>query len=102
MWIKISEGDREYLSKFLGYKLPLEVSFNEIMPIVIKINSMGKGVQFAIFKTYVSCTSEVGGKFYKNFDFTHAEYIMGGQTLLEAILKLSLKFTRWYMDEKVG
>lgn len=76
MWVSINEAQRRILSEFLGKDLPLEVSYNELMPIVEKINSLDKSIQFAIFKTYVSCTSERGGKFYKDFNFSHAEYVI--------------------------
>lgn len=101
MWVTITEAQRSVLSEFLGNELPFEVSFNELMPVVVKINSLDKGIQFAIFKTYVSCTSEIGSKFHKDFNFSHAEYVLETQTLLEAILRLSLMFVLWYRDQKV-
>lgn len=102
MWTSITEAQRSVLSEFMGDKsIPLEVSFNEMMPIIIKINNMDKAVQFAIFKTYVSCTVESGGKFYKNFSFSHAEYVLDTQPLIEAIVKLALRFVLWYNENKV-
>lgn len=102
MWISITKTQRDALSEFLGSELPSEVSFNELMPVVMKINNLEKGIQFAIFKTYVSCTSETGGKFYKDFNFSHAEYVLETQNLIEAILKLCLKFILWYKEQKIG
>jgi hypothetical protein len=99
MRVKINEKERDILCDFLGEELPLELSFNELIPVVIKINTLDKGIQFSIFKTYVSCTSEIGGKFFKDFKFSHAEYILETQNLLEAILRLSLKFITWYNTE---
>jgi hypothetical protein len=101
MWVGITEIQRGILSDFLGYEIPLEVSFNELMPVVLKINKLEKGIQFSIFKTYVSCTSEVGGKFHKDFNFSHAEYVLETQTLIEAILRLSLMFILWYKEQKL-
>lgn len=100
MFITLTEDERRVLSEFIGIDLPIDVSFNEMMPIVIKINSLNKGTQFAIFKTYVSCTVEKGGKFYKDFSFSHAEYVLGTQTLIDAIVKLCLRFVMWYSENK--
>ena len=101
MLVTITEEQRSILSEFLGKEIPLEVSFNELMPVVIKINTLDKGIQFAIFKTYVSCTSEVCGKFYKDFKFSYSEYVLENQTLIEAIMRLSLRFILWYNEQKV-
>lgn len=76
------------------------LSWDWLMPVIRKINTLGKGIQFAIFKTYVSCTVEKGGKFYKDFSFSHAEYITGEQSDLEAAYKLVYKFVEWYEKNK--
>lgn len=73
-------------------------SWDWLMPVIRKINTLGKGIQFAIFKTYVSCTVEKGGKFYKDFSFSHAEYITSEQSDLEAAYKLVYKFVKWYNE----
>lgn len=81
-----------------GYSFVLfyDSSWDWLMPVIRKINTLGKEVQFAIFKTYVSCTVEKGGKFYKDFSFSHAEYITSEQTDIQAAFKLVVKFVRWY------
>lgn len=77
-------------------------SWNWLMPVIRKINSMDKAIQFAIFKTYVSCTVERGGKFYKDFAFSHAEYITSEQSDIEAAWKLVVKFVEWVESSKVS
>lgn len=84
----------------MGFEHSLIVDFNSLMPIVRKINDMGKPYQFAIFKTYVSCTVEAGGKFYKDFSFSHAEYITPEQSDIKAIFLLLIKFISWF--EKIN
>jgi hypothetical protein len=71
-------------------------SWDWLMPVIRKINGMGKGYQFTIFKTYVSCTVERGGKFYKDFSFSHAEYITEEQSDITAAYNLVVKFIEWY------
>ena len=75
------------------------LSWDWLMPVIRKINSLDKGTQFAIFKTYVSCTVEKGGKFYKDFSFSHAEYITDEQSDLQAAYKLVSKFVKWYNEK---
>jgi hypothetical protein len=70
--------------------------WNWLMPVIRKINGLGKEYQLAIFKNYVSCTVEKGGKFYKDFSFTHAEYITAEQDDITAAFKLVVKFVEWY------
>ena len=74
------------------------LSLDWLMVVIRKINSLDKGTQFAIFKTYVSCTVEKGGKFYKDFSFSHAEYITAEQSDLQAAYKLVSKFVKWYNE----
>ena len=70
-------------------------SWDWIMPVVDKINAMGKAYSFAIFKTYVSLTVEKGGKVFKDFSFAYSEYITAEQTGKEAAFKLLVKFVKW-------
>ena len=70
--------------------------WNWLMPVIRKINDIGKDTQFAIFKTYVSCTVEKHSKFHKGFSFSHAEYITPEQTDIQAAFKLVVKFVSWY------
>jgi hypothetical protein len=76
-------------------------SWDWLMGAVRKINGMGKEYQFAIFKTYVSCTVEKGGKFYKDFSFSHAEYITAEQTDIEAAFKLVVAFVEWHNEKEI-
>ena len=89
MWKYLNSG-------FFTLVLKHHESWDWLMPVIRKINSLGKEVQFAIFKSYVSCTVEKGGKFYKDFSFSHAEYITSEQTDIQAAFKLVVKFIRWY------
>lgn len=75
-------------------------SWDWMFPVIQQINSLGKEYSLAIFKTYVSLTVEKGGKFYKDFSFSHAEYITLEQTPLEATYKLVIRFINWY-NEKI-
>ena len=62
---------------------------------------MGKAYSLAIFKNYISLTVEkMGSKFYKDFSFSHAEYITGDQTGKEAAFKLLVKFVKWHNENK--
>jgi len=86
----------------LDSTLKFHTDWNWLMLVVHKINvAFGRGVQFAIFKTYVSCTVEKGGKFYKDFAFSHAEYITPEQTDIEATWKLVVHFIEHY-NEKIN
>lgn len=76
-------------------------SWDALWPAIRKINSLGKEYQFAIFKTYLSCTVEKPSKFNKDFSFSHAEYITSEQTDLQAAYKLIVKFIKWY-NEKIS
>jgi len=70
-------------------------SWDWMMPVVDKINGMGKAYSFAIFKSYVSLTVEKGGKVFKDFSFAYSEYITATQTGKEAAFKLLVKFVKW-------
>jgi len=89
---------KESLEKFLGYNIDGVVDYNLLLPIVRKINTLGKEYQFSIFKNYVSCTVEKSVKFRKDFSFSYAEYITNEQSDLEAIFKLIVKFVNWYEE----
>lgn len=80
----------------LQYVLYYDSSWDWLMPVIRKINGLGKEYQFTIFKTYVSCTVEKGGKFYKDFSFSHAEYITNEQSDIQAAFNLVIKFIEWY------
>ena len=79
-----------------GCDLNYDYSWGEIMPVIRKINGLGKEYSLAIFKNFVSCTVEKGGKFYKDFSFSHAEYITSEQDDITAAFKLVVKFIEWY------
>ena len=81
------------LSKLGGFNYK---SWDWLMPVIRKINGMGKEYQFTIFKTYVSCTVERSGKFYKDFSFSHAEYITEEQSDIKAAFNLVIRFIEWY------
>ncbi len=70
-------------------------SWDWMMPVVDKINGMGKAYSFAIFKSYVSLTVEKGGKVFKDYSFAYSEYITPTQTGKEAAFKLLVKFVKW-------
>lgn len=106
--LELIDGNK-VIANFIGVKKWVDVntlhmsnsaqfhySWNALMPAIRKINSLGKEFQFAIFKTYVSCTVEKAGKFYKDFSFSHAEYITVEQTDIQAAYKLVVKFVKWY------
>lgn len=40
-----------------------ESSWDWLMPVIRKINTLDKATQFSIFKTYASCSVEKAGKF---------------------------------------
>lgn len=92
-----------YVTKSKAYIIDLEVKFHDswewTMPVVDKINGMGKAFSLAIFKNYISLTIEKGGKFYKDFSFSHAEYITSEQTGKEAMFKLLIKFVKWQNEQ---
>jgi hypothetical protein len=83
---------------FSAESFSYDTSWDSLMPVIRKINSLNKATQFAIFKTYVSCTVESGGKFYKHFSFSHAEYITQEQSDIQAAWKLVAKFVIWYQE----
>lgn len=92
------EFTREYLCRE-DSKLKYNNSWDWSMPVADKINSMGKAFSLAVFKSYVSLTVEKGGKFYKDFHFTHAEYITDEQTGKEAMFKLLVRFIKWQNEQ---
>lgn len=87
-----------------GYKtefveeLLFHSSWDWLMPVIRKINGLGKEYSLAIFKNYVSCTVEKGGKFYKDFSYSHAEYITAEQDDITAVFKLVVHFVEWYNE----
>src|ERR1035437_2339831 len=84
----LNDPHTEYLRCWAKY----DSSWEWTMPVVDKINAMGKAFSLAIFKNYISLTVEKSGnKFYKDFSFSHSEYITGEQTGKEAIFKLLVK-----------
>jgi hypothetical protein len=93
--LTFSDGfTREYLCRE-DSKLSYHKSWDWMMPVVDKINGMGKAYSFAIFKSYVSLTVEKGGKVFKDFSFAYSEYITATQTGKEAAFKLLVKFVKW-------
>ena len=88
----MGEGVPTPFTSHLGY----HASWDWIMPVIRKINGLGKEYSLAIFKNYVSCTVEKGGKFYKDFSFSHAEYITSEQNDITAAFKLVVRFVEWY------
>ena len=97
----VKSNQIEKLSLFMERSYGSTLDYNDIMPMIRKVNSLSKGIQFAIFKTYVSCTVETGGKFYKNFSFSHSEYITENQTDIEAMVKLLDRFVSWYFKNNL-
>lgn len=74
-------------------------SWDWMWPVIDKINGLGKAYSFATFKTYMSLTVEKSGnKMYKDFSFTHAEYITAEQTSKEAAFKLLTRFVKWHNE----
>lgn len=94
-----------YMSKSKAYILDLEMKFHDswdwTMPVAEKINSMGKAFSLAVFKNYVSLTVEKGGKFYKDFSYSHAEYITAEQTGKIAMFKLLVSFIKWQNEQVI-
>ena len=86
---------------YISHQLMYYKSWDWIMPVIDKINGLGKEYSFAIFKTYVSLTVEKGGKMYKDFSFAYSEYITAEQTGIEAAFKLIIKFIAWYSENIV-
>lgn len=81
--------------------LKYDTSWDALMPVIRKINSLGKGFQFTIFKNYVSCTVEKPSKFHKDFSFSAAEYITAEQTDIKAAYKLVVKFLKYWKTANV-
>lgn len=75
-------------------------NWNWIMPVVDKINAMGKGYNIAMFKTYISLTVEKDRKFYKDFHFSHSEYITPEQSGNQAMFNLIVSFIIWHNKQK--
>lgn len=73
-------------------------SWDWLMPVIDKINAMGKEYSLAIFKTYVSLTVEKGGKVFKDFSFAYSEYITVNQTGKEAAFRLLTRFITWHNE----
>jgi len=93
-WL-VGDGVLTAFTQHLGY----HASWDWTMPVADRINSMGKAFSLAVFKSYVSLTVEKGGKFYKDFSFSHAEYITAEQTGKEAMFKLLVKFVKWQNEQ---
>lgn len=95
MWMKPMGAPNWATFAHIGH-FEYHSSWDWLMPVIRKINGLGKEYQFTIFKTYVSCTVERGGKFYKDFSFSHAEYITEEQSDITAAYNLVVKFIEWY------
>jgi hypothetical protein len=94
--VPLHDFESSQLGRF-GYNM----SWDWLMPVIREINSLGKGFQFSIFKTYVSCTVEKPSRFHKDFSFSYAEYITPEQSDLEAAYKLVVKFVEWNNEHKL-
>lgn len=81
--------------------LMFHLSWDWLMPVIDKINDMGKSHHFAIFKTYYSMTVEKGGKVYKDFSFAHSEIKYKGKEI-EGAYKLVVKFIQWHNQNKTA
>jgi len=119
--LQIVTSDNESIARFLGWvynpdelaweqhephlnlhhTLLFDKDWNALMLVVRKINTLAKEIQFAIFKTYVSCTVEKNSKFRKDFAFSYAEYITAEQTDIQATYKLVVRFVNWYKTANV-
>lgn len=76
-------------------------SWDWLMPVVDRINGMGKEYNLDIFKTYVSLSVEKGGRVFKDFSFAYSEYITGEQSGLEAAYKLVVRFIKWHNEQEL-
>ncbi len=102
VWYSNDRNGSYYIGKNVPYpfvtSLGYHASWEWIMPVIDKINGLGKEYSIAIFKTYISCTVEKGGKVYKDFSFAHSEYITATQTGKQAAFKLLIKFIIWHNE----
>jgi hypothetical protein len=73
-------------------------SWDWLMPVVAKINAMGKAYHLAIFKTYNSMSVEKGGKMYKDYSFAHATTI-DPEKPIESLFELIVKFIAWHNEQ---
>lgn len=100
------KADREKCSiaHILDNAITEELLFNKswdwLMPVIDKINGMGKEYHFAMFKTYFSLTVEKGGKVYKDFSFADSEIKYQGKEI-EGAYKLVVKFINWHNANKL-
>lgn len=78
-----------------------QASWDEIHSAIDELNAIGKEVNFTIFKTYSSLTVEAGGKFVKNYNYAHAEYVTSEQTSKEATFNLIIHFNVNYIGKNL-
>lgn len=83
-----------------GATIHYDSSWDWLMPVIDKINDMGKEYHFAIFKTYYSMSVEKSNKVYKDFSFAHSEIKYKGKEI-EGAYKLVVKFVQWYNQNKI-
>ena len=80
---------------------PFNTNWDYLMPVILKINELGKEFHFAIFKTYFAMTVEKGGKIFKDFSFAHSEYFINYKgNEIEGAYRLVVKFLTWYNQNK--
>ncbi len=93
--IIILEEERGLVSSFMGYEYPMILDYNWVMPIVCKINSMGKEYQMEIFKTYNAVSVAKGGKMYKDFSYASSTIIDPADPI-RSLFELIVKFLIWH------
>ncbi len=76
-------------------------SWDWLMPVIDKINELGKEVNFTLHKTYYSCSvaKVKNSKMYKSFNFAHSEIKYKGREIEGAFLLVG-KFLTWYNENK--
>lgn len=91
----------KYIQKIANQFDYTQVTWDELHDAIDEINSIGKEVNFSIFKTYSALTVESGGKFHKTYSYTHSEFVTGEQNSKEATFKLICHFFEKNLKENL-
>jgi hypothetical protein len=99
-WLKTPANDHQTIAQ--DYDFRYHKSWDWLMPVIEKINGLGKEYSFSIFKTYIALSVEKGGRVFKDFSFAHSENITSTQTSKQAAFKLVVKFVKWQNEKNLA
>lgn len=79
--------------------LKYDSQWNELMPVIDKLNEIDRAFHFASFKKYYSMSVDSSKKFHRDFKYAHAIEKKAESTISGAY-ELIVHFLTWYKNNK--